>query len=478
MSQAKSFNPNHGDDTNPGWKSGAGQAIPAPARMSDGESPITPSDVHAVISRHMLADGFDLVIDFEKSRGSRFVDARSGKRYLDFFTFFASSAIGFNHPSLFEPSVQHKLTTAAVNKPSNSDVYCVGMAECVNTFSRVAIPDYLPHLFFVDGGALAVENALKTAFDWKIRKNFRKGHKTERGTQIIHFRHAFHGRSGYTLSLTNTDPTKTKYFPKFSWPRIDNPAIQFPLNDENLARVIREEQKAVDQIKKAILDFPDDIAGLIIEPIQAEGGDKHFRKEFLVELRRLCDENEILLIFDEIQTGVGITGKMWAHEHFVKPDLMAFGKKTHVCGFLAGPRIDEEPENVFKVSSRINSTFGGNLVDMVRLTQILKVIEEEQLVSNAARVGINLQQGLASLQEDFPQLVSNVRGRGLMCAFDLPDGEVRNECRLGAFKEGLLILGCGERSIRFRPALNVSTEEIEEGIDILRKVLKSLAVQR
>jgi L-lysine 6-transaminase len=205
-------------------------------------------------------------------------------------------------------------------------------------YSRVAIPDYLPHAFFISGGALAVENALKTAFDWKVRKNFAKGYSTERGHQIMHFREAFHGRSGYTLSMTNTaDPRKTQYFPKFDWPRVLNPKVTFPLDEENLAQVKQAEETSINQIKQAIKDNPDDIAAIIIEPIQGEGGDNHFRPEFFAALRTIADENDILLIFDEVQTGVGVTGKMWAYQHYgVEPDIVSFGKKTVQIGIIAG----------------------------------------------------------------------------------------------------------------------------------------------
>ena len=229
-------------------------------------------------------------------------------------------------------------------------------------------------------------NALKTAFDWKVRKNLAAG-KGERGSQIIHFRQAFHGRSGYTLSLTNTEPMKVAYFPKFDWPRIENPYIRFP-EAEHLAETEAAEARAIAAIEAAVAANPDDIAGLIIEPIQGEGGDLHFRGEFLRELRRLADEHEFLLIFDEVQTGVGMTGRMWCHQHFgVEPDVLVFGKKTQVCGILASRRMDEVEDNVFRLPSRINSTFGGNLVDMVRFGRYLEIIEEEDLVGNAARVG-------------------------------------------------------------------------------------------
>lgn len=349
------------------------------------------------------------------------------------------------------------------------------MAEFVETFARIAMPEYLPYVFFVDGGTLAVENALKTAFDWKVRKNFVKGYTEERGWQVIHFRKAFHGRSGYTLSLTNTDPTKTNYFPKFKWPRIHNPAMKFPQNEKNLEEVRKEETIAIQQIKQAIINNPDDIAALIIEPIQGEGGDNHFRKEFFQELRTICDENEILLIFDEVQTGVGLTGKMWAHEYFVKPDMVAFGKKTQVCGFMCSTRIDDVMDNVFHKPSRINSTFGGNLVDMVRFARVLEVIQEERLVENAAAVGDHLLGALQNLEAEFPMLISNARGRGLFCAMDLDTAQNRDQLRSKAYEEGLILIGCGDRSIRFRPPLNLKKSEVDEGIGIIRKALKEIA---
>jgi L-lysine 6-transaminase len=437
---------------------------------------IAPTDVHKTLSKHMMADGFDMVIDLKKSQGSYIYDSRYGKKFLDFFSFFGSSALGMNHPKLTTPEFMEKLAYVALNKPSNSDVYSVEMAEFVETFGQLAQPDYLPYAFFIDGGALAVENAIKTAFDWKVRKNFAKGYTTEKGHQVIHFRHSFHGRSGYTMSLTNTDPTKTNYFPKFKWPRILNPAMRFPMNEENLKLVIEEEKTAIKQIKEAIINNTDDIAAIIIEPIQAEGGDNHFRKEFLQQLRDICDESEILLIFDEVQSGVGLTGKMWAHQHFVKPDLMSFGKKTHVCGFLAGNRIDDILENVFKKSSRINSTFGGNLVDMVRSKRIFEVIHEDNLVENARVQGEYLVKQLVGFSEEFPKLASNPRGRGLMAAFDLDTAMNRNQLIDKAYEEGLILIGCGDRSIRFRTPLTINQEELNEGLGIIRKALKELSV--
>lgn len=437
---------------------------------------IEPQNVLTILSKHLLTDGFDIIVDLERSHGSYLVDARDGRKYLDFFTFFATLPIGLNHPGLLTPEFKDKLLKVALNKPSNSDFYTIEMAEFVDTFARVAMPESLPHLFLISGGALAVENALKTAFDWKVRLNYEKGYTQERGAQVIHFQQSFHGRSGYTLSLTNTaDPRKTKYFPKFNWPRVINPKITFPLNEENLKRVQSAEQMSLQQIKRAIQENPDDIAAIIIEPIQGEGGDNHFRSEFFKELRNVADENDILLIFDEVQSGLGVTGTMWAYQHHgIEPDIVAFGKKTQVCGIMAGKKIDLVENNVFVESSRINSTWGANLVDMVRCQRYLEIIEEENLVENAAKVGDYFQNQLFEIQNKYPTLISNVRGRGLFIAFDLPAEYLRDQFMREARKNNMLVLKCGERSIRFRPSLNTTTEIINEAIDRIDLTLSLL----
>jgi len=438
-------------------------------------SPISPADVHRTLARYILADGFEFVFDFDKSHGSWVHDARTGRDCLDFLTFFGSNPIGYNHPRLKDPEFRRFLDRVAQVKPSLSDVYSVEYAQAVEAFGRLAIPPHMSHAFFIEGGALAVENALKVAFDWKARRNKARGRGAEKGTQVIHFREAFHGRSGYTLSLTNTDPVKTDYYPKFRWPRIENPRLRFPVTEDVERDVRAAEERAQDQIRRAFADHPDDIAAIIIEPIQAEGGDNHFRPEFLQALQRLARENDCLFIVDEVQTGIGLTGRMWAHEHFgLQPDALAFGKKTQVCGCLAGPRVDEEPQNVFRVASRINSTFGGNLTDMVRFGRYLEVIEEDRLVENARTVGEHLLRGLAEVQRELDGLVSNARGRGLMIAFDLPTAELRDRARKKIVESGLLLLPCGVRSIRFRPPLNLSAAEADAGLDLLRKGLKEL----
>ena len=435
---------------------------------------IRPQDVHKTLSKYMLTDGFDLVLDLKKSQGCQVFDSRNDEFLLDCFSFFASAPLGCNHPKLTTQEFIKKLGEVSINNPTNSDLYTVEMADFVDSFAKFAVPDFFKHLFFVSGGALAVENAIKTAFDWKVRKNIENGISSKLGKQVIHFKEAFHGRTGYTLSLTNTfNLDKIKYFTKFNWPQIINPKITFPQNEKNIENVEKLEKQALSEIKNAIESNPNDIAALIIEPIQGEGGDNHFRNEFFIELRNICNNFEIMFILDEIQSGVGLTGKMWAYEHFdFKPDIVAFGKKTQVCGMMANNRVDDIKDNVFNISSRLNSTWGGNLTDMVRCQKYLEVINEEKLIKNSEIQGGRLLEGLVNLYEKYSDIISNARGKGLMCAFDLKNPEKRDELRKKLYSNGLIVLGCGEKTIRFRPPLIISEEEIDKALNIMKNTLK------
>jgi L-lysine 6-transaminase len=436
---------------------------------------LPPEQVLPILRSHVRVDGYEMVLALERCRGCRLHDALSGRDYLDFYSFYASYPIGYNHPRLREPDFQSRLLTAATTKVANSDVYTPFYAEFVQTMTEVVGHPAMPHYFFIDGGSAGVENALKAAFDWKVRKNLAAG-RGELGRQVIHFRQAFHGRGGYTLSLTNTaDPRKTQYFPKFDWPRIDNPAINFALPAaERDAEVAIREQAALRQIHKAIERHPHDIAAIVIEPIQGEGGDNHFRGEFLAALREIADRHELMLIFDEVQTGVGLTGKTWAWQHFgVMPDLLCFGKKLQTCGFMATERVNEV-DSVFKVGSRINSTWGGNLVDFVRSARMLRIIQEEGLISRASASGEYLLEGLHRLAGRHP-LVTAVRGRGLMVAFDLPTAEIRDRLKKACFERQMLVLASGIQSMRFRPVLDIARSDLDAGLAILDEALRQVS---
>ena len=438
---------------------------------------VSPEKVQESLNKHILADGYDLTFDMEKSTGVHIYDSKYKRTLLDFFTCFASVPLGYNHSKMInDEEFKKNLMLAALTNPSNSDIYTTQYAQFVETFSRVGIPEYLPHAFFIAGGGLAIENALKVAMDWKVQKNFKKGYTKERGLKVLHFEKAFHGRTGYTLSLTNTVAEKTKWFAKFDWPRVSIPAIKFPFTDNGYEELKKREALSLAQIHQAFQDNKDDICAIIIEPIQSEGGDNHVRQEFLEQLRRIADENDCLLIYDEVQTGVGLSGKFWAHEHFgeyARPDILAFGKKMQVCGILVGNKVDEIESNVFKVSSRINSTWGGSLVDMVRSTRILEIIEEDNLLWHAGICGKYLQERLVDVSKK-NEKVGNVRGLGLITAFDLPSKDMRDRFIAKGMEENVMFLGCGEKTIRFRPALIIEKHHIDSGLDVIAKIIPNL----
>ena len=444
---------------------------PSSGRVSASQKPDSEpkSPVLRQIAEHVLLDGFRIVIDLDKSKGSYLFDAAHDRQLIDLYGFFGSNPVGFNHARFDQPEVKADLLRAAKIKIANSDVYSEGYARFLDTYWRVVGMPPLERMLLIEGGALAVENTLKAAMDWKVRKNMAAG-RGERGTEILHFRKAFHGRSGYTMSLTNTDPVKVDLFAKFNWPRVSTPCIDFSLAEpERTKDVIEREKKSEAEIMQFVRDKGVDIAAIIIEPIQGEGGDNHFRGEWLQTLRRICDENEMLLIFDEVQCGMCATGRNWCCEHFgVMPDLMAFGKKAQVCGIMAGPRLDEVKDNVFRLPSRINSTWGGNFTDMVRSTYFLEIIEKENLVENARVVGQYFLDRLLELQTE-EAMFTAVRGRGLFLAFDLPDPATRDEFWKGLFDGGVFALKSGERAIRFRPALDITEKVIDEAIDLIRQ---------
>jgi L-lysine 6-transaminase len=413
-----------------------------------------PHNVHETLSKFILTDGFSHVADLHMSHGSWFYDARTNQRYLDCYSMHASQPLGWNWPSLNEEV--GRLFEVVTHNVSNSDCYTTYYADFVKAFAKIT-PDFARY-FFIAGGALAVENALKAAFDYKARRLCLSDNDVD-SLDVIHLQNAFHGRSGYTLSLTNTGGTKTDFYPKFrNWTRLLCPAQNiWGGRVEEIERIALD--KAAERLRRGL------VAAVLLEPIQSEGGDNHFRKEFLKELRQLTHDHDAMLILDEVQTGVGMTGKMWCYEHFgIVPDMIAFGKKTQVCGFASTNRIDNVDDNVFKVSGRINSTWGGNLVDMVRATIFFEIIEKENLLENAEKVGAYFFERLQELG------LVNLRGRGLMIAFDLHTTQQRDDFfnKLG---EKMLCLKCGQKSIRFRPPLTFSNEDVDVAVSFVKEAL-------
>lgn len=434
---------------------------------------VTPDagDAVAALREHVTGDLVDIVVDLESSAGSRLRDLRDGTEYLDMTMFFSSAPLGHGHPALREPAFERALVRAGRVKPSNPDFATVEQARFAATFRRVAGDADLPLLFFVEGGTLAVENALKVAFDWKTKRNARAG-VAARGSRVLHLEHAFHGRSGYTLSLTNTDPVKIRDYPMFDWPRIPSPAIP-PGPAWDTPELLPEERAAVAAAEAALRRYGAEIACFVYEPIQGEGGDRHLRPEFLRAMQELCVRHDVLTIADEVQTGGGLTGQLWAYQCLgLAPDLVAFGKRMQVCGVMGGRRVLDIPDNAFREASRLGSTWGGSLVDMVRATRILEVIESEGVLEHARRMGELLLSQLGVLAGEFPDVLREARGRGLMCAVGFHEAAQRDRAVARARDiHHLLLLPCGPDSLRWRPALTVAPQDIVDAVEALRHTL-------
>ncbi|MFG2027204.1 L-lysine 6-transaminase [Streptomyces sp. NPDC048825] len=425
---------------------------------------------------HVTGDFNDILIDVRASNGCWLMDERDGSRYLDMSMFYASAPLGHNHPGLHgDRELDEALLATARMKPANPDFGTSEQIRFVTAFLNALGSDDMPYVFFIDGGAAAVENALKVAFDWKTQHNAARGIAV-RGSRALHLERAFHGRSGYTMSLTNTDPAKTRDFPAFDWPRIPSPAVN-DMDRWDEPGLLAEEEQALSAAEAAFHRYAHEIACFVFEPIQGEGGDRHLRPQFLTAMAELCRTHDVLFVADEVQSGFGITGDRWACDTLgLRPDLIAFGKKTQVCGVLGGRRVQEVENNAFRASSRLSSTWGGNLTDMVRATRILEIVEREGLFTAARTTGAYLLRGLRELAADLPELVSDPRGRGLMCAITLPDQEVRDRVVAQALtKHGVIFLGSGRRELRWRPPLSVTEADLATALEALRDVLKEEA---
>lgn len=438
-----------------------------------------PTEVLANLARHQLVDGYPLVVDLAQSTGCWIHDAATNERYLDAFTCFASWPLGFNHPGFEDPTFTASLDRAAKHNLSNSDVYTAELAQFVDTFVTHATPEGFAHHFWVAGGALAVENAMKTAFDWKARRLGRDDYLADcTDLSILHFKQAFHGRSGYTMSVTNTLPDKVGLFPKFKWPRIHNPFCVFDLDGAVCNDIEMEEARACSEIEHVLRN--DDgthghVAGILIEPMQGEGGDNHFRPEFMRALRTYADEFDCLLCFDEVQTGFFGSGKPWLWQHAgVAPDVVAFGKKSQICGIYAGSRVDEVEHNVFTTSSRINSTWGGNLVDMVRSQRFIELIIQDGLMAHVTTLGEHVKDGMCRIGRETGQFTS-VRGMGTLLACTFENADRRNKVLKGLFERKAIALPCGVDSLRFRLPMIMSTSEADELLDRFEASVKAAA---
>ncbi|MSP56153.1 MAG: aminotransferase class III-fold pyridoxal phosphate-dependent enzyme [Myxococcales bacterium] len=423
--------------------------------------------------------------DATRSRGNYIVDV-DGNTILDLYGHIACVPLGYNHPALLDAWRGGRFDWAAGYRPALGiapPAEWVGIVD--GALSRVA-PKGLTQLVTVTTGAEAVENAIKTAFvrlarkrregaapsaeDLRLTMLNRQPHTND--MKVISFEGGFHGRSLGSLSATRSKAIHKLDFPAFEWPVVAFPANRFPLT-ENLEYNNEIEARSLASVRD-LLDADPQIAALIIEPIQGEGGDRHASAAFFCELRRISAERQVTFIVDEVQTGAGGTGRFWAHEGWdlpEPPDIVTFSKKMQLGGYYFRPELfPAEPWRIF-------NTFLGDPIRGAQLEVIIEVMERDDLIGNVARTGDLLVRELSGLQARYPGLFSQARGVGTYAAIDARDPATRDAIVRGLQQLGVEAGGSGDRSIRFRPALVFEARHVHEAIDRFHHVARGLSGQ-
>lgn len=404
----------------------------------------------------------DIELNIEKSSGSYLFDDLSQSTYLDLFSYFASNTLGYSHPGYDTDSFKHDILKYAPIKISSGRIYLKYFDEFLQEFHTFCSAGIFSRYFFIHGGALAVENALKVAFDYKRRKY----ETNSNNLKVISFRKSFHGVSGYTLALSDLPPAKVRDFPMFNWKKVHSPTVRV----DNTQTIASEEARADQEIRDYIKEVgSQNVAALVVEPIQCSGGDYTYRREFFMRIRLLCSEFDIPLVFDEIQTGFGVTGKLWYWQHLgIEPDILVFGKKAQVCGIAVTPAY---ADGAMTIPHRLNVTWDGHILDIVRARHLMKILKSERLIESASSKGKMLREGLLKNGS-----LKDVRGVGLLAAFDLPSQSDRDKFFRAAFEEKLLVNIAADQTIRLRPNLAITIEEIAVFHSKVEKVLKRIGL--
>lgn len=424
-----------------------------------------------------------LFIDYEKSIGNYMVDA-DGNTFLDIITQISSIPLGYNHPALVE-ALQDKANLAEfINRP------CLGFLPPKQFMDRISnallavAPRGLNEVQTMACGSCSVENALKAAF-FHYRDIQRDGKEpTEEELQstmynktpgspklsAMSFDGGFHGRTLGALSCTHSKAIHKLDVPAFDWPVAQFPRYKYPLG-ENERENSEEDKRCLANVEKLIHEYRDKapVAAMIVEPIQAEGGDHYGSSEFFRGLRRLCTEHNIGFICDEVQTGCGPTGKFWAHEHWNledAPDFVTFSKKMLLGGYFYKPSF--RPKQAY----RVFNTWMGDPSKLILLEKVIGVIHKENLVEKIDQTGAKLYEGLTQLQKKFSNVISNARGKGTFLAIDFKNGPARDKALEQLALHGVYAGGCGPNSLRVRTALVFNDKHAEILLDRLEAVLK------
>lgn len=429
----------------------------------------------------------NFVVDYEKSIGNYICDA-DGNYYLDVFQQIASIALGYNNPDLREVAQSEDMVSALINRASTGRFPPKWYGRALREGIVAAAPEHQDKVWICLSGSDANDNAIKAAFmHYKSKqRGYDKPFSQEEmetvmeakapgnpDLGILSFNGSFHGRTIGSGSLTAARAYHKIDLPAFNWPKADMPVLKYPYDkykQENEAA----ETLALQQVETIFKTWAAPIAAVIIEPILSEGGDVHASKSFYQQLRDLTLKYDCLLIFDEVQSGLGATGKLWAHEHFelsTPPDMVTFSKKFQTAGFFY-----HDPKIIPNDASRMFNTWVGDPARVLVGEGIYKFIQKYDLVNHTKEVGDYLFPKLEVLAAEFPQLMQNLRGkdRGTFIAWDLPDGDARAKFFKIARSQGLNIGGGYLRTVRLRPSLTFNKDHADLAVSLLEKSFQIL----
>lgn len=357
----------------------------------------------------------------------------------------------------------------------------------MNVLMSVA-PKGLDHISTMMCGSCSNENAYKNLFLWYRRvqrgenvpfsveemdscmNNQKPGSPT---LSILSFQGAFHGRTMGVLSTTHSKYIHKIDVPAFDWPVAYFPQYKYPL-EENVRENKEEDRKSLAHVQELIDEWAKrgmPVAGVVVEPIQSEGGDNEASPEFFQELQRICKRNGSGLLIDEVQTGGGATGKMWCHEHFnlpESPDIVTFSKKMQLGGYYHASAM--KPAQAY----RVFNTWMGDPGKVLLLERILEVVKRDNLLQNVERVGKVLKGGLLEVEKENSHLLNSTRGRGTFLAINAKNTKARDDMLSALKAQGIQAGGCGDLAIRFRPSLVFQEKHAEIFLDKFRNVVKAM----
>jgi len=397
----------------------------------------------------------------------------------------ASIPIGYNNPALQKAAASDQMISAIINRPALGNFPSHDWASILETGILTVAPKGLNQVFTGMSGSDANETAYKAAFMYR-RQQERGGAHIDFSEEdiasamlnqspgspqlsILSFKTAFHGRLFGSLSTTRSKPIHKLDIPAFDWPQATFPLLKYPLED-NVAENKKAEEEALADVERLITTHHLPPCAVVVEPIQSEGGDNHASPAFFQGLRALTKKHNVLFIVDEVQTGVGATGKFWAHDHWnldSPPDMVTFSKKAQTAGYYFG-NPDLRPNKPY----RQFNTWMGDPARAILFRAVIQEIERLDLVKNTAETGEYLYSGIESLASKYPHDFLNLRGKGqgTFIAFDSPK---RDEFLKKAKTFGVNIGGSGERAVRLRPMLIFQKHHADMLLETMEKIVKS-----